>query len=586
MAVGAVCGAGIGGGGNDSSCGTITIAGGITTATGGGSGAAGIGAGACDPELDTSTCGDIVIGADIVRVVAKRGSGGNGNECIGAGEGSDPVRVTVDPGLADDHGSQTRTIAYAWDGNLATLTRNVTIASDMTIYGELAGQYKISIADGVKVTLDNAAITNGVDSSDYPWAGLNCLGDAQIVLAPDSENFVKGFERYCPGVYVPSGSTLTISGSGSLEAGSNGLGAGIGGGYQLDCGNIVINGGRIAATGGTGAAGIGSGRSHACGNITITGGSVTATGGGYAAGIGTGDLSSSCGDITITGGSVTATGGTNGTGIGSADDTSSCGAITIGANIVQIVATCGSGSANPIGKGGGDEASCGTVTVDSSLTDDNGSPTRTITGGGSGSGYAAWAAANGVSGAWDAVDASGVANVFRYAFDKPTGLFTEPVLIGGGQGCRQDAAAREHDGLHLYDRGLGQPGRHGERRIVFTQCLRRDGDRRDGQDQALLPSPRRGAVARGSCEAATARRDACPGPKDKGLRPWECCHYPLLPISNIQCPIGNWQHWQLATLPHWQHFHFANFAKIRIFTGCAGFAKMRLTKRQKRMKLP
>ena len=458
VAVGAVCGAGIGGGGNDSSCGTITIAGGITTATGGGSGAAGIGAGACDPELDTSTCGEIAIGADVVRVVAKRGSGGNGNECIGAGEGSDPVRVTVDPGLADDHGSQTRTIAYAWDGNLATLTRNVTIASDMTIYGELAGQYKISIADGVKVTLDNAAITNGVDSSDYPWAGLNCLGDAQIVLAPDSENFVKGFERYCPGVYVPSGSTLTISGSGSLEAGSNGLGAGIGGGYQLDCGNIVINGGRIAATGGTGAAGIGSGRgracgsitiaggsvtatggtgaagigsgrSHACGNITITGGSVTATGGSYAAGIGTGDLSSSCGDITITGGSVTATGGTNGTGIGSADDTSSCGAITIGANIVQIVATCGSDSANPIGKGGGDEASCGTVTVDSSLTDDNGSPTRTITGGGSGSGYAAWATANGVSGAWDAVDADGVANVFRYAFDKPTGAFTDPPML-------------------------------------------------------------------------------------------------------------------------------------------------------------
>ena len=52
-----------------------------------------------------------------------------------------------------------------------------------------------------------------------------------------------------------------------------------------------------------------------------------------------------------------------------------------------------------------------------------------ITGGSSGSGYAAWAAANGVSGAWDAVDASGVANVFRYAFNKPSGAFTDPVLI-------------------------------------------------------------------------------------------------------------------------------------------------------------
>ena len=34
-----------------------------------------------------------------------------------------------------------------------------------------------------------------------------------------------------------------------------------------------------------------------------------------------------------------------------------------------------------------------------------------------------------MSGAWDEVDANGVANVFRYAFDKPTGAFTEPVLL-------------------------------------------------------------------------------------------------------------------------------------------------------------
>ena len=44
-------------------------------------------------------------------------------------------------------------------------------------------------------------------------------------------------------------------------------------------------------------------------------------------------------------------------------------------------------------------------------------------------GYADWAAANGVSGAWDATDADGVANVFRYAFDKPTGAFANPPLL-------------------------------------------------------------------------------------------------------------------------------------------------------------
>ena len=44
-------------------------------------------------------------------------------------------------------------------------------------------------------------------------------------------------------------------------------------------------------------------------------------------------------------------------------------------------------------------------------------------------GYADWAAANGVTGAWDATDASGIHNVFRYAFDKPTGAFDDPPLL-------------------------------------------------------------------------------------------------------------------------------------------------------------
>ena len=34
-----------------------------------------------------------------------------------------------------------------------------------------------------------------------------------------------------------------------------------------------------------------------------------------------------------------------------------------------------------------------------------------------------------MSGAWNDTDANGVANVFRYAFNKPTGAFTDPVLL-------------------------------------------------------------------------------------------------------------------------------------------------------------
>ena len=44
-------------------------------------------------------------------------------------------------------------------------------------------------------------------------------------------------------------------------------------------------------------------------------------------------------------------------------------------------------------------------------------------------GYETWAAANGVTGAWDATDASGVHNVFRYLFDKPSGAFENPPIL-------------------------------------------------------------------------------------------------------------------------------------------------------------
>ena len=360
------------GGGRNGSCGRIYIEGGTVVAKGG-YGSAGIGGPA-------ASCPEIAIEAGIDSVIAISGGGGRTPiETIGVD------KISVDDSLLDTTSADglTRTIvpAPAWDGDLATLTGDVTVESDMTLHGELAGQYKISIADGVTVTLNGAVITNGVDDSDYSWAGITCLGDAEIVLAPGSANFVKGFYDDYPGIYVPENKTLTISGSGSLDASSNGSGAGIGGGNEIDCGSIVIEGGVITATGGYESAGIGAGSYAACGTITITGGRVTATGGDYAAGIGTGDYTSSCGAITITGGSVTATGGTTGSGIGSADDSSSCGTITIGANIVRVEATRGSDSAEPIGKGGGSDATCGTVTVDPSLTDTTSADgnTRTIT---------------------------------------------------------------------------------------------------------------------------------------------------------------------------------------------------------------
>jgi len=72
---------------------------------------------------------------------------------------------------------------------------------------------KISIAAGATVTLSGVTI-NGTNSVSCWWAGLNCLGDATIILADGTTNSVKGFYENYPGIHVPSGKTLTIQGTG------------------------------------------------------------------------------------------------------------------------------------------------------------------------------------------------------------------------------------------------------------------------------------------------------------------------------------------------------------------------------------
>ena len=172
-------------------------------------------------------------------------------------------------------GTNTNVTLYAqWCSNvvdLAGLTDDFIAKQGDILTGTLASDSKISIADGATVTLNGVTI-NGENNNLYKWAGLTCEGNCTIVLAEGSTNTLKGFYEYYPGIYVPEGSTLTIEGSGSLEASSNGWGAGIGGGYKISCGNIVIKGGTVTATGGRIASGIGSGYRASHSNITITNG--------------------------------------------------------------------------------------------------------------------------------------------------------------------------------------------------------------------------------------------------------------------------------------------------------------------------
>lgn len=234
-----------------------------------------------------------------------------------------------------------------------------------------AHKVKVTILDGATVTLNSATIDGKAENgTNTPWAGITCEGDATIELT--GTNTVKNFDNGYPAIFVPTGKTLTIGGSGSLTASNtlyntNGVGAAIGGGYEIDCGNIVITGGTITANGGSSAAGIGGGRNASCGNITISGGNITATGGSCGAGIGSGSISGSnvtCGDITISGTArVTATGGNNGAGIGSGYTdqyrSNSCGNISISGTCI-VIATGGDYAA---GIGTGQKATCGNVSI-------------------------------------------------------------------------------------------------------------------------------------------------------------------------------------------------------------------------------
>ncbi|MBQ8058438.1 MAG: hypothetical protein IJ199_01270 [Prevotella sp.] len=197
----------------------------------------------------------------------------------------------------------------------ASLTRGIGVGSNATLKmdGEAVNP-NIWIPDGATlkstgvtcnstVTIDKGATVRiwnmTVNVTSGP--GIKCSGDATIIL--DGTNSVKTTADYYPAIQAgDSGTTLTIQGSGSVTASGANWGAGIGGKYEQNCGNIEIQSGNIIAKGGSFSAGIGSafGMNSFCGNITISGGTIESTGGYNAACIGAGDTSN-CGNITITG---------------------------------------------------------------------------------------------------------------------------------------------------------------------------------------------------------------------------------------------------------------------------------------------
>ena len=252
--------------------------------------------------------------------------------------------------------------------DLSQIDAPFTVKNGEVLTGKL-GMYKITIADGAKVTLRNADISH----IEYPewsedercrYAGLTLEGSATIML--EGTNKVYGFHKNYPGIYIPADQRLAIDsdGDGSLEVRSGGRAAGIGGTYGENVtkaednpsGDLSIEGGTLTAYGGEGAAGIGSSEKNQCGYISVDGGTITAYGGERAAGIGSG-YNGICGNMLFWHGSITATGGTNAAGIGSGQS-GVCGKIN---STISLNAQSGSEGIPNIGAGLDGE--CGDINV-------------------------------------------------------------------------------------------------------------------------------------------------------------------------------------------------------------------------------
>ena len=155
-------------------------------------------------------------------------------------------------------------------GNLSITTDGSPTNKTLTIEGGTTG---------AKVTLSNVNI-------DAPGAAVSVSGNVELVIT-GTNTLRSGTDRAGLEKADDNG-TLTIDGTGSLEAYGGNEAAGIGSGSEKGCSNIVIESGTITAKGGVLGAGIGGGQHAAGQNITIRDGNVTAIPGSEAAGIGGG----------------------------------------------------------------------------------------------------------------------------------------------------------------------------------------------------------------------------------------------------------------------------------------------------------
>lgn len=191
---------------------------------------------------------------------------------------------------------------YQCDNVYCKYTGNITVTGNTSEYG-------IRVKGGAhKVILDGVIIDQSINPSGKV---VDLSEGAALELILKGKNKLYAHDD-CEAIRVPSGTSLKISGDGSLNTkGRPAIGC-----FDEKLGTIEIQGGTIRANGRRGSAAIGTGYKETTGGgrITINGGTIYAIAGECSAAIGTGGLESeffnnSTGiDIIITGGNIYAKG--------------------------------------------------------------------------------------------------------------------------------------------------------------------------------------------------------------------------------------------------------------------------------------
>lgn len=152
---------------------------------------------------------------------------------------------------------------------------------------------RVQVGVSASISLDGVNIDV---SEKFDTCAFLIENDSEVNINLPGNNSLKSGSNYAGVQLNGDSSTLTIDGTGSLNAiGNNEPG--------LRGSNIIINGGTVVVNGGNGRAGIQGNE------ITISGGNVTANGGGSALIRGNGGAGIQGSEITISGGNVTANGG-------------------------------------------------------------------------------------------------------------------------------------------------------------------------------------------------------------------------------------------------------------------------------------